>query len=104
MKESDLKVGDKLFCIKTFNNVNKILNKYCISHEKGETYKIVKINYHTNATTYIYITAEEKSTINGYLGFIFDEYDKNIHNNLQTYFITLQELRKEKLNEIGICR
>ena len=84
-----MKVGDKLYCIKDYISVGKIVNT------KGQTYKIIDIiNFY-----YISVNTNYKNDS------LCDRNDFIIGNNtpeynLYEYFIDLRKCRKEKLEKL----
>jgi hypothetical protein len=94
----NLKVGDKVYCVKTFK---KSINSDMI-FEENKTYKITAImnNLHVK------LNLNEKidiCQIDYKLNFYFTKYSEYTNFYFYDYFITLKELIKQKLQKLQLC-
>lgn len=90
-----MKIGDKVYCIKTYIDQNR---RYV--HLKNNFYTIYNIDNILTNTERVWINSEPNTTSNGYLGYIkIGKLYSNFHY-FKDHFITIKELRKQKLKKI----
>ena len=89
-----MKIGDKLYCKKELNDVDDDYEHF--HFEIGKIYNIIEPKYGKVVNNGVFVDEG--------VGYWFYKGDKHttIVNKLSDYFYTKKELRKIKLNEIGI--
>ena len=94
----NLKVGDKVYCVKTFK---KSINGG-VTFDENKIYTITSVmnNLH------VILGLNEKldiCQIDYKLNFYFTKYSEYNNFYFYDYFITLNELRKQKLQKLQLC-
>lgn len=81
----NIKIGDKLLCIKRYKS-RFYRNELCLCEIE---YEVLSANLYPNGGAGIYVKCE------GNIRYLFSKQD------IETYFLTPSEIRKEKLKKLG---
>lgn len=90
-----MKEGGKVYCIKSYKDNN---GKY--THLKNSIYTINNIDVDSVANKRIWIISEPLTTPHGYIGYIISGELYGGFHYFTEHFLTIKELRKQKLKKI----
>jgi hypothetical protein len=96
-----MKKGDVVYCIKDVTNTYR--NGYVISHKYGQSYKCTRDICSDSYGSYIYISSENNTTTNEYLGFcVSSNYDGTYDwHSFSEHFVTQTQYRLLKLKKLN---